>query len=273
MKIVSLQLGFIVCRVFSWFCLFVAPYALKSQISDTFCPCLQSRLLPWPVFLYGLPRGVKAGGLGLSHQKWLCCALLCTPRGAWSGNITKRNDSCRQRLWLKPISENTVWEGCWISQVGDGWDLFPIFLGRLSLGLPLLPVLTWGISSPLWEKKQNWKWWQEVFAGELLPHCSIPDKKGIQCSAKGKGLSRKEKWSRKPSVKLVALYMIFHGSELVFGNGGAEAAGRGTPGHLQLHQQSCTMWWGTGRRVAPDTGTRWMHREHQAVFCFKGVLL
>jgi len=69
MKTESLQLGFTVCRVFSWFCLCFAPYALTSQTSDTFCPCLRSRLLPWPVFLNGLLMSVKAGGLGLSHQK------------------------------------------------------------------------------------------------------------------------------------------------------------------------------------------------------------
>lgn len=42
--------------------------------------------------------------------------------------------------------------------------------------------------------------------------------------------------------------MIFDGSELVFGKGGAEAAAQGTPGHPQLHQQSCTEWWGMGCR-------------------------
>lgn len=126
------------------------------------------------------------------------------------GSLKWKYNKEKHFLQTKAVVKAHLWKqslGRLLDQPGSGWiTLVSHFSRQAHLGFASLPVLTWGISSPLWEKKQNWKWWQEVFAGELLPHYSIPDRKekgtrAFNALKKGRGLSRKDIWSRKPSVK------------------------------------------------------------------------
>lgn len=152
-----------------------------------------------------------------------------------------------------------------------------ISLSRLSLGLLLLPVLTWGISSPLWEKKQKWKWWQEVFVGKLLPHYSISDRKGKGTRAFS-ALQRAEASPGRRNgqedllLKLVPFTWSFMAQNLFLGR---EVLRLQLRAHQVIHSSTSSPalsggGWDAG---GPNVGTRWMHREHRAVFCFKGVLL